>query len=138
MPADQTPPTPWVTVDWGLTLEPNTRARYERMAILLSNFTVVPVDRTNYYSQFLSHIGSWGGMVAVVLEDGSGGYIVTMTVEGFVDPVQLDNDQTGLLPMTLLGHYSEIYQVDATDRVTYRGASIPDGFPTQVPFGGMC
>ena len=135
MPQDQTPPIPWVTVDWGLTLDADTQSLYQQMATLLSNYTAVPLDRANYFAEYIDNIGSWGGMVNSVQGDG-GGYVVTVSVEGFIDQDQLDNDETGSLPMILFANYAEIYHVDSMNNVTYVGHPIPAGWPTQVSFGG--
>ncbi len=137
MPADQQLPSPWVAVDWGLTLDDPTQALYQKMADVLSNYVAVPADRANYYSAYINNIGSWGGLVTSVQDDGNGGYLVTVSVAGNIDPAQLENDQTGNLPSSLLSEYSEIYNVDAANAVTYLGPSIPAGSPDQVSWVAM-
>ena len=132
MPANQ-----WVSIDWELSSDANVQALYQHMATLLNNVVAVPADRANYYASFINNIGSWGGMINDVRGDGQGGYIITMSVDGFIDPVQLENDQTGQLPLILVSNYSEIYHVDAADNVTYIGPSIPTGWPSQLPFTAM-
>ena len=137
MAADQLPPPPWVTVAWNLRLDDATQALYEQMATLASNYIDVPVDRANYYSDFMTNIGSWGGMVTEVQGDANGGYVVKVSVEGLIDQVQLDNDAADILPTTLYGNYSEIYYVDAMNNITYTGPSIPDGSPPHLPLVGI-
>ena len=114
--------TPWVTVDWGLTLDANHQALYQNMATLLSGVAAVPQDRDNYYSVIINDVGSWLGMVSDVQAANGGGYVVTVSVSPLISPGSLYGDATGVG-----GDYSEIYHVDVNNNVTYSGFTDPEG-----------
>jgi len=126
--ADQTPPVPWVSVDWSLTLNASDQALYQRMATLLSGVTAVPNDRLNYYSAVINDIGSWGGLVSIVQSDNNGGYVVTVPVSGCVLSGHLGGSS-----MTLFTDYSELYHIDANNNVTYAGFLDPNGWAGSMP-----
>lgn len=134
--ASQQPAQPWVTVDWSLALDDNTRAIYQQAATLISGFVDVPNDRANYFAPCYGNIGSWAGMVNSVQADSNGGYYVTVAVDGIIDPVQLDNDQTGAIPPAIYAHYAETYYIDNASTVTYNGFATPPGYPTHLSFSG--
>jgi len=123
-----TPPTPWVTVISGLTLDANTRTLYQQMANLVSGFTAVPNDRVNYYSAVINDIANWTGSLTSVQSTAQGGYVVTVLVVGEVAEDKLYGSSG-----CLITDYSEIHNLDANNNVTYAGFTDPDGLAGARP-----
>lgn len=80
MPAGQTAAAPWVTV-WSMAPPAaQVQATYQQMATLISGYTAVPGDRTNYYSAVINDVDHWTGSLSNVQAAPGGGYTVTVMV----------------------------------------------------------
>lgn len=124
----QSSPSPWVSVEWGLTLDVNTRALYQHMADVLSAVTAVPNSRLNYYSAVVNDIAGWSGMVTNVQAVAGGGYSVTISVEANPAAGSQYGDAA-----KFYSDYSETYHIDVNNNVTFAGSDDPEGLSGLVP-----
>lgn len=107
-----------VQVDWTLDLNNQQETLYQQMATLMSGYTTVPQDRTNFYSGVSGTytINGWGGVLNNVKQQSNGTYLLTITVSPFI------------AQGVILTDYQEQYSVDANNNVTYAGFLDPLGW----------
>jgi hypothetical protein len=112
---------------WSDDYAPPTLTLYQNLSNAILGFTGVPDARTAFFGQYNDGvkwtIESWGGGVSDAVEDGNGGYNVTLLVGPRFSLVPSEVGPTA----SLLVNYIEIFNVDANGVATYLYSLDPDG-----------